>query len=116
MSSAPMHKFSFHDPASSRPGVILNQARFDEVGAGRVPFAGGRFVVGPGATSRPDTHDVSEVWMLAQGSGLLNYDGADHPVSAGDCVFFEPRKTHFIHNPGTVDIVIHTVWWLEDAR
>lgn len=110
-----MHRLSFMDSVSSRPGVALDQARFDAVGPGRIPFAGGRFVVAPGATSRPDTHDVSEVWMLAQGSGVLSYDGSEHCVSAGDYVFFEPRKTHFIHNTGTVDIVIHTVWWLENA-
>lgn len=88
---------------------------FTHFGEGRVPFTGGQFVVGPGATSRPDAHDVTECWMIARGTGLLHYDGADHRVSEGDCLLFEPRKTHYLHNDGDADVVIYTVWWLEHA-
>lgn len=105
----------FLAPHSSRPGVELREADFASVGAGRVPFAGGQFCLQPGATSRPDTHDVSECWMLARGRGVLNYAGTDYAVKAGDYLFFEPRHTHFIHNDGDEELVIFTVWWLENA-
>ncbi len=106
-------KFSYMEPSSSRPGVVLNQAKFSEPGEGRVPFEGGQFIVQPGATSKPDTHQVSECWMIARGEGTLNYDGEDYPVSQGDFLFFEPQKTHFITNNSDQELVIYTVWWLE---
>jgi mannose-6-phosphate isomerase-like protein (cupin superfamily) len=111
-----LRKLTFKTPTSSRPGVVLEEAEFAIVGEGRVPFAGGRFVVAPNATSRPDTHDVTECWMIAKGRGIINYDGVDYPVAAGDYVLFEPRKTHFLHNNSEEAVVIHTVWWLEQQR
>lgn len=111
-----LRKLAFLASVSSRPGVRLDQVDFTGPGPGRVPFAGGRFTVAPGATSRPDTHDVTECWLIASGSGRINYDGIDYSVAAGDCLFFEPRKTHFVHNDGEIDLMIHTVWWLEHAR
>ena len=51
--------------------------------------------------------------MITQGSGILNYDKVDYPVTQGDFLFFEPQKTHFIHNTGIEQIIIYTVWWLE---
>lgn len=103
------------DPVSSRPGVVLRKADFSRCGAWRVPFSAGRFVVAPGATSAPDNHDVTECWIVSQGSGLLNYDGLDYRVSAGECFLFEPKKNHYVHNNGSSDIVIYTMWWLELA-
>jgi len=111
-----LRKLNFKAPVSSRPGVVLDEADFAEVGPGRVPFAGGRFIVAPGSTSKPDTHDVTECWMIARGKGRINYDGVDYPVEAGDYLFFEPRKTHFLHNDGDEAVVIYTVWWLEQSR
>ncbi|MFI9627975.1 cupin domain-containing protein [Streptomyces sp. NPDC052042] len=108
-----LNRFPFGPPSSSRPGVELREADFTAFGADRVPFEGGRFTLEPGAVSKPDTHQVSECWMIAQGSGLLTYDGADYPVTTGEYLFFEPQKTHFIHNDGSTPLVIHTVWWLE---
>ncbi|UED87530.1 cupin domain-containing protein [Streptomyces profundus] len=108
-----LNRFPFLPPESSRPGVQISEADFSAFGAGRVPFSGGRFTLEPGATSRPDTHQVSECWMIAQGSGTVTYDGTEHAVSTGDYLFFEPQKTHFAHNDGSEVLAIHTVWWLE---
>ncbi|MEU5878732.1 cupin domain-containing protein [Spirillospora sp. NPDC047279] len=110
-----MNRFPFLRPESSRPGVQLTEADFAAFGPGRVPFAGGRFTVEPGATSRPDVHQVTECWMIAQGSGAVTYDGTAHAVTAGDYLFFEPQKTHFVHNDGPDLLTIHTVWWLEQG-
>lgn len=108
-----LKKFHFKPAESSRPGVALREADFNQHGEGRVPFSGGQFTVEPGATSRPDTHQVSECWMVAQGKGTLSYDGQEHIVGKGDYLFFEPQKTHFIHNNFDELIIIYTVWWLE---
>ncbi len=86
---------------------------FHQFGEKRVPFEGGQFIVAPGATSKPDTHDVSECWFFAQGQGLLNYDGINYEVQQGDYLFFEPRKTHYVHNNGDAELIIYTVWWME---
>lgn len=113
--AGPLQRLRMLARVSSRPGVVLDQVDFTQPGSGRVPFAGGRFTVVPGATSKPDTHDVSECWMVTGGRGQLSYDGSLWTIEKGDFLFFEPRKTHFVHNDGTEDIVIYTVWWLEHA-
>jgi mannose-6-phosphate isomerase-like protein (cupin superfamily) len=98
-------KFPFLEPQSKSPGVILYQADFKHFGNNRVPFAGGKFHLDVGSISKPDTHDFSECWMITQGSGILNYDKVDYPVTQGDFLFFEPQKTHFIHNNGIEQII-----------
>lgn len=111
-----LQKIEFKPSVSSRPGVVLHEADFDRARNADVPFAGGRFVIEPGATSKPDTHQVSECWMIASGRGVLNYDGIDYEVAAGQYLLFEPMKTHYMCNTGDTPVVIHTVWWLEGGR
>ena len=109
--SDPAPRLPFLAPQSSRPGVALFEADFASRGEGIIPFKGGRFTVEPGSTSRPDTHQVRECWMVAAGEGLLTYDGGQFRIRAGDYLYFEPMKTHQVHNDGRDTLVIHTVWW-----
>ena len=104
-------QISFKPPASSRPGVFLEEAEFSFEGVRSVPFQGGKFTVEPGRTSKPDTHTVAECWMVAKGEGVLTYDGSEIRVSAGEFVYFEPMKTHQVSNEGDELLVIYTVWW-----
>lgn len=104
-------KLAFWQPHSSRPGVALEEAAFEACGPSIVPFEGGRFIVEPGCTSRPDTHAVRECWMVASGRGLLRYDGHEIPIRASEFLYFEPFKTHQVHNDGLEPLVIYTVWW-----
>lgn len=108
-----LNKFNFNPPQSSRPGVQLKEVDFHQYGEKRVPFDGGQFTIEPGAESKPDTHQVSECWMIVQGEGVLNYDGQEYKVCKGDFLFFEPQKTHFLRNEGEETVIVYTVWWLE---
>lgn len=89
-------------------GVALRMAALDPL---TKHVTGGLFTVEPGATSRPDTHAVTEVWMVARGQGRLSYAGQTLEVSQGDMLFYEPHHTHQIHNYGSEDLVIYTLWW-----
>ncbi|MCG7563444.1 MULTISPECIES: cupin domain-containing protein [Pseudoalteromonas] len=110
-----LNKFTLLPPTSSRPGVELKMVDFDQFGEQRIPFEGGQFFVEPGKTSKPDTHDVSECWFIAQGQGIINYDGQEYHITQGDYLYFEPRKTHFVHNDGEQQLVIFTVWWMAQS-
>ena len=102
-------RIEFSPSTSSKPGTCLTMAPF--IDHGPCPFKGGKYVVDPGSTSRPDTHDVKECWMIAQGTGMLNYDGDDFRISQGDYFYFQPQKTHIVANDGTEPLVVFTVWW-----
>jgi len=96
-------------------GVVLSQADFAGIGAGKVPFRGGLFTVASHCTSRLDQHSVRECWMIAQGQGQLTYDGVPLRVEQGDVLFFESMKSHQVHNDGDITLIISTVWWSADA-
>lgn len=109
MSRSPL--MNFGPPESSREGVALSMFQLSAVEQGSFPFRGGRFVVEPNRTSRPDTHEVRELWMVAQGRGKLSYAGTELTIRVGDFLHFEPNHTHQVHNDGDEVLVIHTVWW-----
>lgn len=80
----------------------------DRIGA---PFKVARFTVAPNCASTVDSHAVHEIWMIAQGTGELVYDGQTVRVSAPDMLYFEPPKTHLVKNDGTELLVVFSVWW-----
>lgn len=76
------------------------------------PFKGSKFVVFPGATSPVDVHDVKECWFVAAGSGLVTYDGSyTEPVKTGDVLCFDSRQSHLVHNNGSENLMIFSIWW-----
>ncbi|GIJ51789.1 hypothetical protein Val02_86750 [Virgisporangium aliadipatigenens] len=80
------------------------------------PFTVARLSVAPGCTTPIDSHAVTEVWVVARGSGELRYDGAAGiRLTEGDAVRFVPPRTHQLVNDGTETMVVHSVYWL-DAR
>lgn len=99
------------EPNDNLPGIEMRQADFASRGEGKTPFKGGRFTIAPGATSRLDVHDVRECWMVVAGEGELSYDERRFRVGPGDFCYFEPQRTHRIHNDGDETLVIYTVWW-----
>jgi len=98
----------FCGEAPNQDGVALRMAELDPL---TKHVTGGLFTVAPGATSRPDTHAVTEVWMIARGRGVLRYAEQVTEVSQGDMLFYEPHHTHQIHNDGSEELVIYTLWW-----
>lgn len=104
-------RLPFSEPVSRFSGVEVRQADFGSRGEGLTPFQGARFTIGPGSTSGLDIHDVRECWMVVSGQGLLTYDGRQFRVGAGDFCYFEPQRSHQVHNDREEDLVIYTVWW-----
>ena len=94
----------------SEAGVALHMMALGER-AGMVPFRGGLFVVAPGATSRADTHAVTEIWMVARGRGILTYADETFEVGPGDWLLYDPHHAHQIRNDGPDELAIYALWW-----
>jgi mannose-6-phosphate isomerase-like protein (cupin superfamily) len=75
------------------------------------PFKVARFTVAPNCTSPVDSHAVHEIWMIAEGTGELIYDGQNVRINASDMLYFEPPKPHEVRNDGTEPLVVFSVWW-----
>ena len=77
--------------------------------------AGGVYVFKPGETAHPEdrhVHDVDEVFIFLQGSGVLPIDGVDHQVKAGDVVIVAAGEDH--HTRSSVDDPLVAAWYLTD--
>ena len=74
---------------------------------------GGLYVFQPGETAHPEprhVHDVAEVFIFIQGSGVLPIDGVDHPVKTGDVVIVEAGEDH--HTRSSDDDPLVAAWYL----
>src|SRR4051812_8870647 len=58
------------------------------------PFALTRFTVAPGSRTPPDSHAVTELWLVLAGRGTVRYEGVPQPVTAGDLLGFAPFAEH----------------------
>jgi len=74
-----------------------------------------RHVLAPGAqTGGPGDAPMHEpgsreIALLEQGTVVLHIDGAEHPLSEGDCVTFDADLPHHFENPGPGDAVLLAV-------
>ena len=75
------------------------------------PFDASVFVIEPGCCSKEDRHDVTELWVLTQGEGVLYYDDKEYFVRAPCALMFASNKTHRIMNKGNNCILISSIWW-----
>jgi quercetin dioxygenase-like cupin family protein len=76
---------------------------------------GGVYVFKPGENSHPEarhTHDVTEVFIIVQGSGVLPIDGVAYPVKTGDVWLVEPGEDH--HLTSSQDDPMVAVWYKMD--
>ncbi|MFC1582699.1 cupin domain-containing protein [Planctomycetota bacterium] len=76
---------------------------------------GGVYVFDPGETAHPEpvhVHDVDEVFIFVQGSGVIPIDGIDYPVKAGDVVVVAAGEDH--HTRSSVDEPLVAAWYLMD--
>ncbi len=86
----------------------------DILGEAKV-VSGGVYVFKPGETAHPEDvhlHDVDEVFVFIQGSGVLPIDGVDHPIECGDVVIVEAGEDH--HTRSSVEDPLVAAWWLMD--
>lgn len=76
---------------------------------------GGVYVFAPGETAHPESchmHDVDEVFIFLQGSGVIPVDGVEYPVRAGDVVVVAAGEDH--HTRSSVDEPLVAAWYLMD--
>lgn len=93
-------------------GMQLALVETARLRGGPAPVRMSRFELAPGARSPLDTHEEREMWMFAQGNGMLSYRGqAPIPVRAGDVVEFEADSSHALHNTGGEALVVFSIWW-----
>lgn len=88
----------------------------DILGEARITV-GGVHVFRPGETAHPEprhVHDVDEVFIFLQGTGVIPIDGTDHPVQAGDVVVVAAGEDH--HTRSSVDDPLVAAWYLMDRR
>ena len=53
------------------------------------------------------THDdMSEVFFVESGEGIIQIDGQAHCLEAGVCIGVEPGEQHELVNTGSVDLVL----------
>ena len=45
-------------------------------------------------------HEPEQTYYILEGSGLMSVDGEEHPVQAGDCIFFPSFAEHGLKNTG----------------
>ena len=76
---------------------------------------GGVYLFKPGETAHPEehhAHDVDEVFIIVQGSGVLPIDGVEHPIKTGDVVIVAAGEDH--HTRSSVDDPLVAAWYLMD--
>jgi mannose-6-phosphate isomerase-like protein (cupin superfamily) len=62
----------------------------------------------PGASIGPHKHDSeTEYFLILSGSGLVNDNGMEVPVKAGDAIITGNGAFHSIKNTGSVPLVFH---------
>jgi mannose-6-phosphate isomerase-like protein (cupin superfamily) len=86
----------------------------DVLGDARIT-GGGVFVFHPGQIAHPEArhvHDVDEVFIFLQGSGVIPIDGTDYPVQAGDVVVVAAGEDH--HTRSSVEDPLVAAWYLMD--
>jgi len=64
----------------------------------------------PGASIGDHAHESeAEYYFILSGNGIVNDDGTDTPVQAGDTVVTKDGASHSIRNTGNVPLVLHAV-------
>ncbi|MBX2883057.1 MAG: cupin domain-containing protein [Granulosicoccus sp.] len=61
------------------------------------------------ATQLHALKDVTERYILRRGQGLMEVDGEQHPVSAGDQILIAANLPQRIINTGTIDLEFYCV-------
>ena len=50
----------------------------------------------------PHKHAVPELWYIIEGEGLVEIDGVEHPVEAGDLIALDPWVEHGLRTTSKV--------------
>ena len=96
---------------SGAKGMTVAEVGFDFAEVHGVPFNASLDSLEQGCSSLLDSHEAHEIWFIAEGEGELLYNNQPLRVTAGDVLYFEPCKTHQIHNDSAKAIVFFSIWW-----
>ncbi len=98
-----MHKLAIADLTGRDGGPVLSDA---------VPGfhieRGGITRYEAGARSHPEgdhVHVVPEVFLILQGTGVIEIDGAGTPFQAGDVLVVEPGEDHHLVSDGPLPLL-----------
>jgi quercetin dioxygenase-like cupin family protein len=90
-----------HDPAI-RKQVLLRKGELPHL----TNFSRARLL--PGQAARAHRHpDMSEVFFVARGVGVLSVEGAEQRLEAGVCVAVEAGEEHEVRNTGDAELVLY---------
>ena len=106
-------------PAYSQPvhdgvGEIQRRPHFQEVS--RLPVAMETWELMPGVSEGNHTHDkgtggpLEEIYYFLEGDGIMEVDGREMPVAAGDAVLVPPGSDHGFHNTGGGPLRLLLIW------
>lgn len=68
---------------------------------GAPTFSMRQFTVEPGGHTPHHQHNYEHEIYVLRGAGEAEYDGAVHPIAAGDVMLIEPNVPHQFRNAGT---------------
>ncbi|MEL6500688.1 MAG: cupin domain-containing protein [Cyanobacteria bacterium J06623_1] len=89
-----------HNPEISKK-VMLNQGEIPHL----TNFSQATFA--PGQVASAHSHqDMSEVFFVSQGQGIMQIDGTDYELVPGVCIAIEIGETHEVTNTGTDNLVL----------
>ena len=77
--------------------------------------SGGIYVFRPGETAHPESvhvHDVHEVFIFVEGTGVLPINGRDYPIQTGDVFIVEPGEDH--HTRSSMESPLVSAWYVMD--
>jgi uncharacterized cupin superfamily protein len=86
----------------------------DLLGDARIT-GGGIYVFKPGETAHPElrhVHEVDEVFIFIQGTGVLPIDGVEYPIRTGDVFIVEAGEDH--HTRSSVEDPLVSAWYVMD--
>ena len=98
-----MQKLSLRDLSDRADGPILAGAA-----PGYVIERGGVSRYLAGERTHPEghhVHTVPEMFLILQGSGVIEIDGAPTPFEAGDVFLVEPGEDHHLVSQGELPLV-----------
>ncbi|MCP1838213.1 MULTISPECIES: cupin domain-containing protein [Bradyrhizobium] len=94
------------------PGVVLQPVRDSETAC---PVELIEFRLDPFAVSAPHSHPSCEIWRITSGHGRVITDDGELAIKAGDMVFLQPDRTHYLENRGGEVLSALSIAW-ERAR
>jgi mannose-6-phosphate isomerase-like protein (cupin superfamily) len=105
-------KISYTPLESNSVGMLLAE---ESPNAG-LPVKTLWFTLPPGTMTERDAHEVPELWILQEGSGILHSGDAEIPLSPRNVVFFPPWVSHRVIATGTHPLTVLSIWWSEVGK